>query len=83
MEPATAPQSRSVEVQNVSPSRQTCGREINPPDRRQPAPRLYFSRCTYLIAPILKIFVLQTGQIPSVAGRPFFIVICLAFLISR
>jgi hypothetical protein len=41
------------------------------------------SRNTYFIAPILKIFVLQTGQVPSVAGRPFFIVICLALLISR
>ena len=27
--------------------------------------------------------VLQTEQVPSVAGRPFFIVICLAFWISR
>jgi hypothetical protein len=41
------------------------------------------SRNTYFIAPILKIFVLQTGHVPSVAGRPFFIVICLALLISR
>ena len=46
-------------------------------------PRVCVSRCIYLIAPILKIFVLQTGHVPSVAGRPFFIVICLAFLISR
>src|SRR5438552_1724644 len=38
---------------------------------------------SYFPAPILKIFVPQTGQAPSVAGRPFFIVICLAFLISR
>ena len=34
-------------------------------------------------APILKILVPQTGQEPCVAGRPFFIVICLASLISR
>ena len=37
----------------------------------------------YLAAPILNIFVLQTEQVPSVAGRPFFIVINLGFLISR
>jgi hypothetical protein len=34
-------------------------------------------------APILKIFVPQTGQVPCVAGRPFFIVIAFASLISR
>jgi hypothetical protein len=34
-------------------------------------------------APILKIFVPQTGQTPCVAGRPFFMVICFASLISR
>ena len=34
-------------------------------------------------APILKIFVPQTGHEPCVAGRPFFIVICFASLISR
>ena len=34
-------------------------------------------------APILKIFVPQTGQSPWVAGRPFFIVIAFASLISR
>lgn len=34
-------------------------------------------------APILKIFVPQTGQEPWVAGRPFFMVIALASLISR
>jgi hypothetical protein len=38
---------------------------------------------SYLPAPILKIFVPQTGHEPSVAGRPFFIVICFAFLMSR
>src|SRR5207245_8866268 len=38
---------------------------------------------SYFTAPLLKIFVPQTGQAPSVAGRPFFIVSCLAFLISR
>jgi hypothetical protein len=37
----------------------------------------------YLPAPILNTFVLQTEQVPSVAGRPFFMVIGLAFLISR
>ncbi len=34
-------------------------------------------------APILKIRVPQTGQRPSVAGRPFFIVICFGSRISR
>jgi Holliday junction DNA helicase RuvB len=34
-------------------------------------------------APILKILVPHTGHEPSVAGRPFFMVICLASLISR
>ena len=34
-------------------------------------------------APILKIFVPHTGQMPCVAGRPFFIVIAFASLISR
>jgi len=34
-------------------------------------------------APILKIFVPHTGQVPCVAGRPFFIVIAFASLISR
>lgn len=38
---------------------------------------------THLVAPILNILVLHTGQVPSVAGRPFFIVIGLAFMISR
>ena len=38
---------------------------------------------SYAAAPILKIFVPQTGQEPWVAGRPFFMVICLASLISR
>jgi hypothetical protein len=36
-----------------------------------------------LLAPILNILVLHSGHSPSVAGRPFFIVICLAFCISR
>lgn len=36
-----------------------------------------------MAAPILKIFVPQTGQMPWVAGRPFFIVICFASFISR
>jgi hypothetical protein len=35
-----------------------------------------------LIFPILKIFVPQSGQVPVIAGRPFFIVICSGFLIS-
>lgn len=34
-------------------------------------------------APILKIFVPHTGHTPWVAGRPFFIVIAFASLISR
>ena len=34
-------------------------------------------------APILNIFVPHTGHLPSVAGRPFFIWICFASLISR
>ena len=34
-------------------------------------------------APILKIFVPQTGQRPCVAGRPFFMVMAFASLISR
>ncbi len=34
-------------------------------------------------APILKTFVPQTGHTPSVAGRPFFIVIARGSLISR
>ena len=34
-------------------------------------------------APILKILVPQTGQMPWVAGRPFFIVIAFGSLISR
>ena len=38
---------------------------------------------TYLLAPILNILVLHSGHSPSVAGRPFSIVICLAFFISR
>ena len=37
----------------------------------------------HLVAPILNILVLHTGQVPSVAGRPFFIVIGLASVISR
>jgi hypothetical protein len=36
-----------------------------------------------LLAPILNILVLHTAQVPSVAGRPFFIVIGKAFVISR
>jgi hypothetical protein len=32
---------------------------------------------------ILKIVVPQSGQTPSIAGRPFFSVICLMFVISR
>ncbi len=35
------------------------------------------------LPPILKIFVPHTGQRPWVAGRPFFMVICFASLISR
>ncbi len=32
--------------------------------------------------PILKILVPQSGQVPWIAGRPFFIVICCGSLIS-
>jgi hypothetical protein len=35
-----------------------------------------------LALPILKTFVLQVGQVPEVAGLPFFMVMALAFLIS-
>jgi hypothetical protein len=38
---------------------------------------------TYLLAPILNILVQHTGQVPSVAGRPFFMVIGFASVISR
>jgi hypothetical protein len=38
---------------------------------------------TYALAPILNILVPHTGHVPSVAGRPFFMVIGFAFLISR
>jgi hypothetical protein len=34
-------------------------------------------------APILNILVPHSGHLPSVAGRPFFIVICVASFISR
>jgi hypothetical protein len=37
----------------------------------------------YLLPPILNILVPHVAQVPSVAGRPFFIVICLGFLMSR
>jgi hypothetical protein len=36
-----------------------------------------------LLAPILNILVLHTGHVPSVAGRPFFMVIDFASDISR
>ena len=36
------------------------------------------SGAVYLAAPILNIFVPHFEHFPSVAGRPFFIVICLA-----
>jgi hypothetical protein len=49
------------------------------------APQLASSllRAVVYDAPILKIFVPHTGQSPCVAGRPFFIVIAFASLISR
>ncbi len=37
----------------------------------------------YLPAPILNILVLHVEHVPSVAGRPFFMVIGLALFISR
>jgi len=37
----------------------------------------------YEALPILNILVLHTGQLPCDAGRPFFIVICCGFCISR
>ena len=50
--------------------------------RRQRTPSTRAAEVRY-DAPILKIFVPQTGQVPWVAGRPFFIVICFGSLISR
>jgi|GEM_PF-2741230 len=47
------------------------------------APPRWGQRLVYFAAPILNIFVPQTGHLPSVAGRPFFIVIWTASLISR
>ncbi len=41
-----------------------------------------FGRC-YLALPILYMPVLQTGQVPFVAGLPFFIVTGVASFISR
>jgi hypothetical protein len=38
---------------------------------------------TYLLAPILNILVPHSGHVPSVAGRPFFMVMGLAPLIWR
>jgi len=46
-------------------------------------PRGPLSICRYFPAPILNIFVPHVGQVPSVAGLPFFIVTDLAPLISR
>ena len=37
----------------------------------------------YEVLPILYMPVSQTGQVPQVAARPFFIVTCSAFCISR
>ena len=37
----------------------------------------------YLDLPILNTLVLQVGQVPLVAGRPFFRVTCCGFFISR
>jgi hypothetical protein len=39
--------------------------------------------CDYLLEPILNILVLHTEHVPSMAGRPFFMVTCFALLISR
>jgi hypothetical protein len=36
-----------------------------------------------VLAPILNILVLHTGQVPWVAGRPFFMVIGFASVMSR
>ena len=41
------------------------------------------ARLRYLVAPILNIFVPHSGQVPCVAGRPFFMVTGLASLIGR
>jgi len=38
---------------------------------------------SYDALPILNIFVPQEGQVPCVAGRPFFIVISVVLVISR
>lgn len=42
-----------------------------------------YMRLAQVALPILNILVLQTGHVPWEAGRPFFIVICWAFCISR
>jgi hypothetical protein len=39
-------------------------------------------RVSYDEAPILKSFVEQSGHSPWIAGRPFFMVTCVGFLIS-
>jgi hypothetical protein len=56
------------------------------PKRKSPPLRGGLSKAGasgYLAAPILNIFVPHVEHLPSVAGRPFFIVICVASFISR
>jgi len=64
----------TVAVRFAGPSSRLLGRTSDRPPACSGA---------YVLAPILNILVLHTGQVPSVAGRPFFIVICFASLISR
>src|SRR6266566_3160399 len=64
---------RDPDISN-RPLRQACSRTSS---RRTSASVV--RGLTYLLAPILNILVLHSGHSPSVAGRPFFIVICLAF----
>ena len=46
-------------------------------EKKERENRIYFS------LPILKIALPQEAQVPFIAGRPFFSLICLGFLISR
>jgi hypothetical protein len=64
-------------VSRIEPVHSECVRVVIADAQACPRARRYFA------APILNILVPQTGQTPSVAGRPFFIVTCFASLISR
>jgi hypothetical protein len=54
---------------------------VRPPAKRNAA-RVKAPRERDYLLPILKIFVPQSGHVPCVAGRPFFMVMSLASLIS-